>query len=579
MKDRCRYLARRPNEVWLQQGELPPAEVVEDEGLSQEEVLQQPVHIAYRPLKDPREIRMLDPACGSMHFGLYAFDLYLEIYREAWGIAQRSNEHARQGEAFTPFVTYAANSANEADFLREAPSLILQHNIYGIDIDLRAAQTARLTLWLRAQGGWQEQYVEVTTRPAITRSKVVSTEPMPGERELLADFVDQQFPEEERGLVQELLEAVFDKMQLAVEACSSFKIEEEVRDAINVTRGEWQKLAFQQKDLFSAAELVSMGQAGSSLNTDLHSLATGFWIDIEERIYTALRHYSEQAESGGSFQRSLFAEDAAQGFAFIDVCRRRYDAVLVIPPFGEAATKTVPYTGETIHAGRNDIYSAFVLRTLDLLEPQKGRAEAITSRAFVVGKDPRDFRMAVIDATSSHLSLFIDLGGGVLDRAMVETSASILSDSTDHFVMYSDLRSISRVELEASLSVGLDTWENCPLSVFRQTVDQQLLFDLDTKTLGSLNRQEWFAPDFAEVTLGLVTEENDRFLRLRWETAADMIGKFWFIFAKGGVSVQGVDIAFDGTADATRSVQTAPGWQMSPARSHRNPFLVEPQSF
>ena len=27
---------------------------------------------------------MLDPACGSMHFGLYAFDLYERIYEEAW---------------------------------------------------------------------------------------------------------------------------------------------------------------------------------------------------------------------------------------------------------------------------------------------------------------------------------------------------------------------------------------------------------------------------------------------------------------------------------------------------------------
>ena len=59
------------------------------ENLSQEELLRQPVHIPHRPLKDPREIRMLDPACGSMHFGLYAFDLFTVIYDEAWEIAPR----------------------------------------------------------------------------------------------------------------------------------------------------------------------------------------------------------------------------------------------------------------------------------------------------------------------------------------------------------------------------------------------------------------------------------------------------------------------------------------------------------
>ncbi len=41
-------------------------------------------YIEHRQIKDPREILMLDPACGSMHFGLYSFDLFEQIYIEAW---------------------------------------------------------------------------------------------------------------------------------------------------------------------------------------------------------------------------------------------------------------------------------------------------------------------------------------------------------------------------------------------------------------------------------------------------------------------------------------------------------------
>ena len=276
LKDRCRYLVRRPNEIWLQPGEEPPAQPDTDETLSQEELLRQPVYIPHRPLKDPREIRMLDPACGSMHFGLYAFDLYLEIYEEAWEIAQGSDEQSKQEEAFAPFVAYAAGFADKSAFLREVPRLILQHNIHGIDIDPRATQIARLTLWLRAQRAWQEQRLQVADRPPITRSNVVCAEPMPGERELLADFVDQQFPDAERGLFQQLLEAIFEKMQLAGEAGSLLKIEEEIRDAIDQARREWQRLAVQQRDLFSAAELAALGEVGSSLNTDLQNLTKRF---------------------------------------------------------------------------------------------------------------------------------------------------------------------------------------------------------------------------------------------------------------------------------------------------------------
>lgn len=89
LKDRCRYLVRRPTEIFLQEGAAAPESLETDENLSQEELLKQPVYIPYRQLKDPRELRMLDPACGSMHFGLYAFDLYECIYEEAWDLEER----------------------------------------------------------------------------------------------------------------------------------------------------------------------------------------------------------------------------------------------------------------------------------------------------------------------------------------------------------------------------------------------------------------------------------------------------------------------------------------------------------
>src|SRR5208337_2272083 len=70
------YSAQHWEKLWSHFRKIahsPPAE-----NLSQEDLLMQPVFIPHRPLKDPRTILMLDPACGSMHFGLYAFDL-LEV--------------------------------------------------------------------------------------------------------------------------------------------------------------------------------------------------------------------------------------------------------------------------------------------------------------------------------------------------------------------------------------------------------------------------------------------------------------------------------------------------------------------
>ena len=156
LKDECRYLVRRPNEIFLQPGEAAPEQPQEDD-LSQEELLQQVVYIPHRALKDPRDILMMDPACGSMHFGLYAFDLFEVIYDEAWEIAHGGDEARKSCPTFASFVSVVGQQTDKAAFLAEVPRLIVEHNLHGIDIDPRAVQVAGLALWLRAQRAWQQQ--------------------------------------------------------------------------------------------------------------------------------------------------------------------------------------------------------------------------------------------------------------------------------------------------------------------------------------------------------------------------------------------------------------------------------------
>jgi hypothetical protein len=85
LKDCCRYMVRRPCEIFLAEGHAAPDGAEKDrDDLSQEELLKLPVYVPHRPKKDPREIKILDPACGSGHFLLYCFDLLLTIYVEAY---------------------------------------------------------------------------------------------------------------------------------------------------------------------------------------------------------------------------------------------------------------------------------------------------------------------------------------------------------------------------------------------------------------------------------------------------------------------------------------------------------------
>ena len=77
--------------------------------------------------------------------------------------------------------------------------------------------------------------------------------------------------------------------------------------------------------------------------------------------------------------RRLFADDAARGFALIDVCRQRFDVVLMNPPFGDASKPSKTYVERAYPRTKNDLYAAFIECGLRRLLPG-GMLGAITSR-------------------------------------------------------------------------------------------------------------------------------------------------------------------------------------------------------
>ncbi len=509
------------------------------DNLSQEDLLKQPVFIPHRPLKDPRTILMLDPACGSMHFGLYAFDLFEVIYAEAWGLEEVGQlVPSRPPGLKSLHETYADKQA----FLRDVPKLIIEHNIHGIDIDPRAAQIAGLALWLRAQRAWKDMGLAPAQRPAIKRSNIVCAEPMPGEKELLREFVEREFPAAERAVCLRLLEAIFDKMQLAGEAGSLLKIEEEIRSAIEDARDAWQKLATKPPELFTntelnqlstAPELTGLEQAVSSLTTDPRHLTTDFWERIEERIYAALRDYAEQAENGGGFQRRLFAEDAARGFAFIDVCRKRYDVALMNPPFGRGTVEVEGWCKAKYENAYIDIYACFVTRCSAMLL-ETGCLGAITARSFFNAVTLERFRMDILP----RLQVLIELGGQVLDSALVDTALTILGPaSLIGKCLCLDLTQSQDKHLDLQRLTGGDVSDANVYLVarkrFAEMPNGQLLYSLAGE---NLKTELMFEPAACGVRAGLNTFDDFRFLRLWWEVLPRDIGPTckWSNHWKGG---------------------------------------------
>lgn len=106
---------------------------------------QEPVTDFLRIAK-PEDIKLCDPACGSGHMLTYAFDLLYAIYEE---------------EGTDP---------------AEIPEKILTHNLYGVEIDERAAELAAFALTMKARGK-QRRFLNKRIQPAICVLRPVKIAP------------------------------------------------------------------------------------------------------------------------------------------------------------------------------------------------------------------------------------------------------------------------------------------------------------------------------------------------------------------------------------------------------------------
>ncbi len=352
-------------------------------------------------LRDPRTLKRLAPACGSMHFGLYAFDLFAEIYREAWAWEQQHGPGSLslpspsgrgaggEGETLKPLCqTYSTKEA----FLHDIPRLIIEHNLYGVDIDPRAAQIASLALWLRAQRAWHAAGVKAKDRPLIGRSHVVAAIAPPAERELRQQFAA-NLDRRDAELFEQTLQLLKGLPELGVLLQVECELPRLIRQ-VYVGTGT---------GLFAEQEQET-------------------WQQAEARLREALTAFAQAAQS--TYQGRLFAQDALQGLRLIDLCREVFDVVVMNPPFGALAANTKDQLAKAYPRSKNDLLAVFVERGLELLRPG-GRIGAITSRTCFFLSSFQKWREQVVLGLAQP-EVMADLGHGVMDDAMVEAAAYCL---------------------------------------------------------------------------------------------------------------------------------------------------------
>jgi len=495
--------------------------------LSQEELLRHPVLIPHRAKKDPRDLKILDPACGSGHFLLYCFDLLLTIYEEAW-----QDEQSPKSEITGKTI---CEDYPMIEALREAvPGLILRHNLHGIEIDARCAQIAAFALWMQAQRAYSDLGLSRDARPPIRKTNIAIAEPMPGEPELLKEFTATLNP----PLLGKLVEVTFEKMKLAGEAGSLLKIEEEIRDSITEAHQQWGKTPEHlQMNLFGLQPARQDKLDFSGITDD------AFWRQAEERIYEALHGYMSRMSNGQTFSRQLFADDAARGFAFVDLCRKHYDVVLMNPPFGEVPLIARDYIGSKYTNSKSDIGMAFIACLADKLEDH-GRLGAITNRVFVANETLDTWRADYILGAKTSLNVLLDLGYGVLDGAMVETAAFLIDRTTSaksSAIFVSALNARDKESAVSGLLCGQSVHHGGSvfihrLDCFHAMPGHVLAYQLPSSLAHRLTGGVTLTGLGGKTAVGLQPSDDFRFVRLAWEIPSKTIGRsvIWCYYAKGG---------------------------------------------
>jgi hypothetical protein len=367
--------------------------------------------------KRAADIALLDPACGTMHFGQYAFGLFHRMYLD-------EIQHA--GEPGWP----AEPSISDP---RQIPVAIIEKNVFGIDIDARAIQIASLSLLLTAKeaaasAGYSPLDVKLRRSNLVVANAVnIGEERL---RSLVSGLGDKLGS---RSLQEALFKTMWENLQNVGELGSLIQVRESVTRVLE----EWVDRQAKAKGITRVraprdTDQLALGTIGAELEQGQRAQ-----LELERRLLEQeaeqirqelLLGLEDAARSGADPSQRLFAEDTARGLKLLEMLSRRYDVVVMNPPYGSFVPKVKDFINAAYKLTKNNIYSVFIDRATQLVRDE-GYVGALVSSTFVNLKDFEKLRTEIL-LKRNPMIVMLDLGFGILDDATVEAAAIVLKGGT-----------------------------------------------------------------------------------------------------------------------------------------------------
>ncbi|OXL24652.1 BREX-1 system adenine-specific DNA-methyltransferase PglX [Psychrobacter sp. DAB_AL32B] len=394
---------------------------------------------------EPESIKVLDPAVGSGHILIEAYNVLKAIYEE---------------RGYRP---------------REIPKLILENNLYGLDIDDRAAQLSGFALMMMARDD---------DKRIFTRNVRLNV--------------------------------------LALQEGNHINLPAQWR-ALNLSGG-WDTGAAQDMFADDAHDLSSF-EADNRYQLLQHTLARftqaktfGSLIDVPAGEYDGLKEMhetlSELAESGDSFQRPAAKQliDIVHQALILSI---RYDAVIANPPYMGSNGMNVTldsFAKKGYPNSKSDLFAMFIERGFNLIKVN-GYNSMVTMQSWMFLSSYEKMRKRILN--KKNIETMVHMGNGVMKIAFGTNAAIFRNICIDGYIgsfSYVENNDINKQGVPVEFPVKNARLKNVALENFKQVPGSPIAYWASEKLLNTFINSEKIG-DLISTSQGMKTLNNERFVK------------------------------------------------------------------
>jgi hypothetical protein len=418
----------------------------------------------------------------------------------------------------------------------EIPLLILENNLFGIDIDLFSTQLAALSLYLKAK----------TYNPnlKIRKMNIVCADVRISGDEKQVEFL-QRF--RDNPDLQEIFAKLFDELSYTYEIGSLLKIREPFEKLFRERKKGTKQARFA---LYGQTRLDTEGIVGQTqflFETPKDSVNLVLVIPKErtiEEMLEELRKFEKKAIDAHDMGRLLFATETEKSVGLFSLLSEKYDIVLMNPPHGPMPPRTKEYARRYYPRTHQDYYACFIEQAISLTEPW-GYIGALTGRALLITKSFQKLREEILQRHALP-EIILDLGFKTMEEAHARYAALVLKriykeeimDVNSHNIIFFNLASFEwddkRLVFEKCLkmypsseniyqvTIGeLSEVPGIPYAYWAPSILRKLfkIYPPLDKDVAKVKN----APKIADVKQGLATADKLRFTRFWWEVPISQI--------------------------------------------------------